>query len=159
MKKKICTLLVLGLCSFSISACKNKELFNNFGNVLTSSQIEETSEKSSDTTTEDIETKANKETKENKGNEELVDGMRPEFKEAMDSYEEFYDEYCDIIKKYSKNPSDMKLLSEYTNMLTKASKMEKKFDAWKNNDMNNEELKYYLEVNNRITKKILEVSE
>ena len=29
---------------------------------------------------------------------DLVDGMRPEFKEAMDSYEEFYEEYCEVSK-------------------------------------------------------------
>lgn len=41
---------------------------------------------------------------------ELVDGMRPEFKEEMDNYEAFYDEYCDIMKKYVENPSDRNYL-------------------------------------------------
>ena len=58
------------------------------------------------------------------GAEELVDGMRPEFKEAMDSYEAFYDEYCDFIKKYNDNPS---------------------------------ELKYYLDVNNRVMQNLVDV--
>lgn len=111
------------------------------------------SEKSSDATFEDME---NTETD---ANEELVDGMRPEFKEAMDSYEAFYDEYCSIVKKYTENPSDIKLLADYTDMLTKAAEMSEKFNAWENNDMNNAELKYYLDVNNRVTKKLLEISE
>lgn len=92
-------------------------------------------------------------------NKELVDGMRPEFKEAMDSYEAFYDEYCDIIKKYAENPSDMKILTDYTDMLTKAAEMAEKFDAWENSDMNSAELKYYLDVNNRVTQKLLDVAE
>lgn len=92
-------------------------------------------------------------------NRELVDGMRPEFKEAMDSYEAFYDEYCNIIKKYTENPSDMKILADYTDMLTKAAEMAEKFDAWENSDMNSAELKYYLDVNNRVTQKLLEVAE
>lgn len=110
-------------------------------------------EKRSDSTSEDTESKDADE------NEELVDGMRPEFKEAMDSYEAFYDEYCDIIKKYAENPSDIKLLADYTDMLTKAAEMAEKFDAWENSDMNSVELKYYLDVNNRITQKLLEAFE
>lgn len=89
---------------------------------------------------------------------ELVDGMRPEFKEAMDSYEAFYDEYCDIMKKYTENPSDMELLTSYTDMLTKATEMTEKFEAWESDEMNDTELKYYLDVNNRVTKKLLDVS-
>lgn len=89
---------------------------------------------------------------------ELVDGMRPEFKEAMDSYEAFYDEYCDVMKKYAENPTDIKLLTSYTDMLTKAVEMSEKFDAWEDNEMNDAELKYYLDVNNRVTKKLLDVS-
>lgn len=92
-------------------------------------------------------------------NEGSVDGIRPEFKEAMDSYEAFYNEYCDIIKKYSENPSDTELLTSYTDMLAKAAEMTEKFEAWEENEMNNAELKYYLDVNNRVTKKLLEVYE
>jgi len=92
-------------------------------------------------------------------NQDLVDGMRPEFKEAMDSYEEFYNDYCDILKRYSENPSDMQLLADYANMMTKSSEMTEKFSAWEDDDLNNTELEYYLDVNNRVMKKLLEVSE
>lgn len=92
-------------------------------------------------------------------NAELVDGMRPEFKDAMDSYEAFYDEYCDILKKYTENPSDMKLLADYTDMLTKSAEMAEKFDDWENDDLNSAELQYYLDVNNRVTQKLLDVVE
>lgn len=34
-------------------------------------------------------------------------GLRPEFKEAMDAYEDFYGEYCDFMVKYKENPSDI----------------------------------------------------
>lgn len=91
--------------------------------------------------------------------DELVDGMRPDFKEAMDSYEAFYDEYCEIVKKYTENPSDMELLADYTDMVSKAAEMTEKFEAWENGDLNRAELEYYLDVQNRVTKKLLEVSE
>lgn len=101
----------------------------------------------------------NAESEDENTNKELVDGMRPEFKEAMDSYEAFYDEYCDIMKKYAANPNDMEILNSYTEMMTKTAEMSEKFEAWEDNEMNDAELKYYLEVNNRVTKKLLDVSQ
>lgn len=92
-------------------------------------------------------------------NVELVDGMRPEFKEAMDSYEAFYDEYCDFMKKYMANPTDLTLLSGYADMLTRLSDMDEKFKTWEGEDLNDAELKYYLDVINRINQKLLEVYE
>lgn len=90
---------------------------------------------------------------------ELVDGMRPEFKEAMDSYEEFYDEYCDFMKKYNSDPTDTELLKDYSTMMTKLADMDEKFKAWEEKDLNTKEQKYYLEVNNRILQKLVEVEE
>lgn len=89
---------------------------------------------------------------------ELVDGMRPEFKEAMDSYEAFYDEYCDLLKKYKENPTDTSLLSEYADMMQTLVDMDEKFKAWEDNDLNSEELKYYIEVSSRISKKLLDTA-
>lgn len=86
------------------------------------------------------------------------DGLRPEFKEAMDSYEAFYDEYCALIAKYKANPTDMKLLADYSSMILKLSEMQEAFEAWEGEDLSKEELVYYLEVSNRITQKLIEVS-
>lgn len=87
----------------------------------------------------------------------LVDGMRPEFKEAMDSYEAFYDEYCDFMKKYSETPSDFTLLLEYADMMTKAVEMDAKFEKWDDEEMNDAEMKYYLEVSTRVMQKLVDV--
>lgn len=56
----------------------------------------------------------NEKPKEEKPIENLVDGMRPEFKEAMDAYEAFFDDYCDFMKKFNESPDDLSLLGEYT---------------------------------------------
>lgn len=93
------------------------------------------------------------------GATDLVDGMRPEFKEAMDSYEAFYDEYCNFMKKYADNPTDIELLAKYADMMSKAADMSEKFDAWNEGELNNVELNYYLEVNNRVTQKLLEIAQ
>lgn len=87
-----------------------------------------------------------------------TDGIRPEFKEAMDSYEAFYTEYCDFMKAYSENPTDLTLLAEYADMLVKAEEMNKAFEAWDEDELSDEELKYYLDVNNRVTKMLVDVT-
>lgn len=174
MKKKIIISLLFVLCLLFISACGNRAVTHDTGNVRDYSQIEETPEsrdreENKDNTGNEAQT-SNEEkrpdstpkdtkSKDADKNEKLVDGMRPEFKEAMDSYEEFYDEYCKIMKKYTKNPYDMEILADYTDMLTKSAEMSEKFAAWENSDLNSAELKYYLDVNNRVTKKLLELTE
>lgn len=85
-------------------------------------------------------------------------GIRPEFQEAMDAYEDFYNEYCDFLEKYYKNPSDLKLLAKYGEMLIKVEKMDSTFEEWNSEEMNDEELKYYLDVNNRVMKRLLDAN-
>lgn len=91
--------------------------------------------------------------------EPAADGIRPEFQEAMDSYEEFYNQYCALLEKYQENPTDLSLLLEYNAMLAQAQEMDEKFDAWDDSDMNAEEAKYYLEVNTRIQQKLIDLAE
>ena len=89
--------------------------------------------------------------------ENTSDNIRPEFKEAMDSYEAFYTEYCDFMKKFSENPTDLTLLSKYGDMLAKATEMNEAFEAWDENELNTEELKYYLDVNTRVMQKMVDI--
>ena len=84
--------------------------------------------------------------------------IRPEFKEAMDSYEAFYDEYCDFMLKYKENPGDFTLLSEYLDMISQLTEMEAAFSSWAYEDLSNEELAYYLEVTSRVAEKLLKIS-
>lgn len=82
-------------------------------------------------------------------------GIRKEFKDAMDSYEAFYDEYFAFMEEYKKNPTNLSLLSKYAGMLTKVEEMDKKFKAWESDSLTNEELKYYMDVLNRVQKKMI----
>lgn len=69
--------------------------------------------------TENVENEENTFVETAEAEENLVDGMRPDFKEAMDSYEAF--------------------------------------EEWEEDEMNDAELKYYLDVNNRVMQKMLDV--
>lgn len=84
-------------------------------------------------------------------------GIRPEFKEAMDSYEAFYNEYFDFMEEYYRNPTNLSLLGKYASMLAKAEEVDRAFEAWDEGEMSNEELKYYLDVINRVQKRMIDL--
>ena len=90
--------------------------------------------------------------------DDATDGIRSEFKEAMDSYEAFYTEYCEFMKEYSENPTNLTLLAKYADMLVKAEEMNEAFEAWDEDELSTEELKYYIDVNNRVMKMLVDVA-
>ncbi|GAB5081768.1 hypothetical protein Osc1_09410 [Hominimerdicola sp. 21CYCFAH17_S] len=120
-------------------------------------QADNNTSDSEENTESDSETET-KVPEEDKPAENLVDGMRPEFKEALDSYEDFFDEYCDFMKKFNESPDDLSLLSEYTEYLTQYSETMEKMSELDDGEMNDAEMKYYLEVTNRISQKLLDAA-
>lgn len=92
-------------------------------------------------------------------NSDMVDGMHRDFKEAMDSYEEFFDEYVAFMKKYENSDNPMSMFSDYTKFMSQYSETMQKLDEWKSKDLNTKEAAYLLDVTNRINKKLLEVAE
>lgn len=84
--------------------------------------------------------------------------LRSDFKEAMDSYENFMDEYVAFMKKYKDNPSDAGLLADYASYMSKYADMVEKFDKWESEDLTDAELAYYIDVQTRVSKKLLEVA-
>lgn len=84
------------------------------------------------------------------------DGLRKDFKDAMDSYEVFMNEYCDLMEKYSKNPTDAGLMADYMSYMQKYDDFTKKFDQWGGEDLNDAELAYYMEVQTRVYERLAE---
>jgi len=118
---------------------------------------EKTTEKTSDedTSKEDVEEET---TTDNES--ELVDGMRPEFKEAMDKYEDTMNEYCNFMVKYSESDgTDLSLLADYGVYMKKYSEAMEAFEKWEDEDMNTAESAYYFEVQTRINKRLVEVAQ
>ena len=81
----------------------------------------------------------------------------PEFKAAMDSYEKFFDEYVAIMKKYKANPMDMSILSDYAKYMGQYADMMQQFEKWEKEDLNAAETAYYIDVQARVTQKLLEI--
>lgn len=109
---------------------------------------------SSEETDADTETESEPETK----NTPDSKGLRPDFKAAMDSYEEFIDEYVDFMKKLEKDPDNTTLLLEYADYMSKYTECMEAFDKWEDEDLNDDELDYYIEVQSRVNKKLLNVA-
>ncbi len=69
-------------------------------------------------------------------------------------------DYCDFIKKYSESDgTDLELLSDYADYMSKYAKAIKDFEAWESEELNTAEMAYYLDVQNRINKKLLEITQ
>ncbi len=82
--------------------------------------------------------------------------VTPEFKELMDSYEAFYDQYFEFMKKYSSGEVNvMEMLSDYNDMLTQLSEWDDKIDRIDESSLSAADDAYYLLVTLRIEQKLL----
>lgn len=84
-------------------------------------------------------------------------GLRPEFKEAMDAYETFYQEYCDFLKNFDEDSADLTILTKYYQLIDELEEMDESFEEWEDEDLNDEELQYYLDVNSRVLQMLADV--
>lgn len=90
--------------------------------------------------------------------EKTDEGLSADFKAAMDSYENFMDEYVAFMKKYKANPTDMSLLSDYADYMSDYADFVEDFEKWEDEEMNAAETAYYIEVQARVSKKLLEAA-
>ena len=79
-----------------------------------------------------------------------------DFQAAMDSYEDFFDEYVAFMKSY--NSSDVSMLVRYTSLLTQYQETMEKMDAIDENSLSTADQAYYITVHSRITQKLLSVT-
>lgn len=109
-------------------------------------------------TKEPAKTETKTETKEQSSSNSST-SIRKDFKDSMDSYEKFMNEYVAFMKKYAKSDgTDLSMLTDYSKYLSKYSDMMSKFEKWDDQNLNDAEMKYYLEVQGRVSKKLLEAS-
>ena len=82
--------------------------------------------------------------------------IRPEFKEAMDSYETFFDEYCEFMKKYNESDDTTSLLADHTSYMVKYTDTMQKMNNVSEDELTDAEVAYYSEVSARISAKLIE---
>ena len=157
MRKIIAVTLAL-LLMLALAGCSKNEP------TTTTTEKETSTTESVDTVEEEEEASAETEdTDASTASEESDDAsdsglLSPEFKQTMDDYEAWFDHYCEVMKKYEENPSDLELLSEMTDLLTEETAMLEEMENMDQSEMNAAELAYYIDVTARIEKKLLEVA-
>jgi len=67
-------------------------------------------------------------------------------------------EYCDFMEKYENSDDVASMLNDYTEYMKKYADFTQKMDDMGSSDLNTEELKYYLDVQNRVSQRLLTVS-
>lgn len=82
-----------------------------------------------------------------------------EFKQAMDSYEAFMDEYIAFMTKYNASKgTSPELIKDYGEYMKKYIEWADDFKKWEGKDLNKEEAKYYVDVQTRVTQKLMNAS-
>ncbi len=90
---------------------------------------------------------------------EGLTGIRPEFKEAMDAYEAFFEEYAAFMEKYRESENTADLLADYTDFLKRYTETMEKLGEIGEEEMSTEEALYYSEVMLRISQKLSQAAE
>lgn len=82
------------------------------------------------------------------------EGVSSSFKETMDKYEKFFDDYIEFMKKYKEDSGNLELISEYTKWLSDYSDMLNEMNKIDKDSLSTEDLNYYIEVHTRILEKL-----
>ena len=83
--------------------------------------------------------------------------IRPDVKEAIDSYEKYIDKYCEFMQRA--DYGDMVWLAEYAKYMSSLTEMQEKFNAINDKDLTTAETNYYIEVLNRCNEKMFKVAD
>ena len=76
----------------------------------------------------------------------------------MDSYEKFFDQYVEFMKKYKDSGNSISMLADYTKMMQQDTDTMTKLNAIDQNSLSAADEAYYLEVMGRITQKLASVA-
>ncbi len=82
------------------------------------------------------------------------DNIRPDFKQAMDSYEKFFDEYIAFMKEYQTSDNPLGMITEYLEFMTQYSEAMEDLQNMDTTSMTPAESAYYTEVMLRINQKL-----
>lgn len=84
--------------------------------------------------------------------------VTPELKEFLDSYESFMDEYIAFMQKYNSSSDTLGMATDYAKMLAKYAEFSRKADAYNTDEMSSADAAYYLDVMNRVNKKLADAA-
>lgn len=132
--KKLLAILLVAIMAVSLSACGEKQSDDNGGEANNVSQ----SEVSSDSVT-------------SSGNEE--------WRQFINDYDAWVDNYIAIVKKYKANPTDTSILSDYTKLVSETADWAKRADNIRVELKDADEALEYSQELLKISNKLMEVAQ
>ncbi len=81
---------------------------------------------------------------------DVPEGVNPDLKAFLDSYEAFMNEYIEFMSSYDASSSSVTMLLQYAELMKQYADFAEKVDAYDTDDMSNEDAAYYLEVIARV---------
>ena len=160
MKKIIIILLVVVLFSCSKNVESERSYRSSISDVQKETEPEKEQEENveqQDEIKEDSKEIEEAQEDEESSEEEVGENViRDDVKSAIDSYEAFIDEYCEFMKRFSENSSDISMLLDYAQFMSKYTDMSNEFEALEK-DLTLAETNYYIQVMNRCNQKMLEI--
>lgn len=115
--------------------------------------ITESEETEATAETEEPEKETTAEKKEKKSNGKV----NPDFKETMDEYEAFMNDYVDFMKKYENSDNTASMLVDYSKMMAKYAEFTEKIDDIDEDELSDADYAYYMKVTGRVTEKLAEL--
>ena len=160
--KKPTALIMAAVIAVSMAACGNTDKTDSFRDVRPDSQVTTAEDNTPQLspTEKPVEPPVEKEPEPTPTPEQTKNGIRPEFKKAMDDYEAFFDKYIDFMDRYENASTTelMGLMAEYVQYMADFTEAMEALDEMENQEMSTEETLYYAQVTSRISQKLLAVA-
>lgn len=86
-------------------------------------------------------------------------GVTPEFKETMDGYEAFMNQYVDFMVKYQNSDNAISMAADYAKMLSQFNDWSQKYDEIDESTLSAADDAYYLEVQGRVMQRLAEIQQ
>ncbi|MBO6047886.1 MAG: hypothetical protein J6P61_09115, partial [Erysipelotrichaceae bacterium] len=81
----------------------------------------------------------------------------PKFKKSMDKYYKFMKKYAKFMKKYQNSDNQIAMMSDYTELLSEYTEWVDAIDSVDEDDLNDAELAYYIDIQAKVSKLLLEL--
>ena len=100
------------------------------------------------------------EVEEEEPQKEVVDqnGIRPEFKKSMESYEAFFDEYIEFLNAFKQDSTSLSMITKYAEFMAKYEKAMSEMDKIDESELTEAEDILFLETQLRINNKLAEAA-
>ena len=86
-------------------------------------------------------------------------GVSADFKQTMDDYESFMNQYCDFMEKYQSSDDTTSMLVDYAKMTASYTEWAAKWDAIDESTLSAADDAYYLEVQGRVAARLAQVAQ